>query len=1192
MAYKLHRAVIPLTLCLILLTFTSAQTSTVNGQAVYSGTPVATNPNGIPTLIYNCAKLPAICQNVNRRNPLTALGPGQYGTLLGNDHIELNYDTDAARHEARNKDVCPGSWKNTHPCPETNQPYTVPQGSSYNHGGYPPARYNPNNLAPGASGYNKIADSQGGESGMIWTCDEWPPAISAEGGLGQAQTICAPADASCAGAGVLSTRSEQNFQSYAHNTLRQRVAGTTNPTGVFTFHFKTVWDDDPDIPATQIEWYDDTEAEFLDNYQKRSIVPTYLVTDNLFENRTIQSVRHRLTEQEKRILRNRALHTGNASHSLVQQSFDSLDKAPPLAIIDISRTLVQEDAHVSVQFNVNQSHWSSALVDRPFNDHSYSTRGLKGLNTIEAFSKRQNKGQCSAGSPCPDGSCCNNNGGCGYGPENCGHGNCTSQCDATALCGKDSAGGNVSCPLNVCCSYYGYCGTGSDFCESPNPQAPCQQGFGSCQIVSAPSCGGDSANGRSIAYYQVANVRERQCNRITPAQINTTGLTHLNLAFASIDPSTFMVVPGDDADIEIYQQFTSLKSSTLKTWVAIGGWDFNDPGPTETTWSDLASTAASRATFISSLQKFMATYGFQGVDIDWEYPGAPDRDGKVEDKANLVSLLQEMRSAFGTSYGISVTLPSSYWYLRWFDPKAMEPFVDFFGLMTYDLHGPWDAEVKSIGQVVLGQTNIPEIFNWTMPLWYDSVDPSKINMGLAYYGRGYTLTDSSCNHVGCSWSSTSRPGPCTDFAGVMSLEEIQNLIPQLGVEPELLATDMMKQLTWGNQWIGYDDLETIAMKKQWASSHCFGGTMIWSIDLYSGSGSGNTPDGGGSSSPGDPGSGGGQNGGSEGNSSSIVYIDPKIWGEPNPVINCEPPCTFILPPLILSTPTTISFPLYTTSLDVAWSASTGWTSIVETTVITIPPVTTTAIDVWEITVSDTNSATAVVSSFWVTSSVLPPPFKITDNPNPLSSPGVSHPPVTRTITPPPFPYTFTTPETHATSTSHEAAVLPIVTYKPGPPGPICKSGTVSIQPPPPPPSPSPPPNPAPPAPNPATESLHCYNSGAETGRGDAIKALNAFCTYFAGTVLDASDPHSAHTLQGDYGAVCAGALGCFVDIYVSVTVTNGCRFTVDGPDPDQDCGRIIRETIDRCDQSSTRFKQGGTVTSNCAVWDFDPNANW
>lgn len=656
--------------------------------------------------------------------------------------------------------------------------------------------------------------------------------------------------------------------------------------------------------------------------------------------------------------------------------------------------------------------------------------------------------------------------------------------------------------------------------------------------------------------------------------------------------------------------------------------------------------------------------------------------------------MEEMRAAFGTNYGISVTLPSSYWYLRWFDPKAMEPYVDFFGLMTYDLHGPWDATVKQIGKVVLGQTNIPEIANWTLPLWYDFVDPSKVNMGLAYYGRGYTLADASCSHVGCAWSAMSRPGPCTDFAGVMSLQEIESLIPELGVQPTLLSDDMMKQLTWSDQWIGYDDLETIAMKKQWASDHCFGGTMIWSIDLYSGPGSGDTPDGGGSSSPGSPGAGSGQEGSSDGGSSAIVYIDPSIWTEPNPVINCEPPCTFILPPLVLAAETTITFPPYITSLDVAWSGSTGWTSIVETTTLTIPPVTTSVIDVWEYTVTDSNSDSTAVSSFFVTSSVLPPPFVITNNPDPQSSSGVSHSPVTRTITPPPYPYTFTSPgndQPTSTSSKSDAAVFPIVTFKPGSPGPICKSGCgkpclifchhpclldctdggndfddpgnpnppsrptptpvddplptgepgtdeppddpsetdpedpdeeeeddqcayefdlaaptydgpigqptptasrVSIAAPPPPPSPSPPPNPTPPSPNPATESLHCYNSGAVTGRGDAIKALNYFCKSYAGTVLDASNGHSAHTLKSDSGAVCIDEGDCFVDIYVSVTVINGCRFTIDGPDPSQDCGRILRETIDKCDQSSTRFKQGGTVSSNCATWDFDPNVNW
>lgn len=41
---------------------------------------------------------------------------------------------------------------------------------------------------------------------------------------------------------------------------------------------------------------------------------------------------------------------------------------------------------------------------------------------------------------------------------------------------------------------------------------------------------------------------------------------------------------------------------------------------------------------------------------------------------------------------------------------------------------------------------------------------------------------------------------------------------------------MMKQLTWDDQWIGYDDEETFAAKLAWADSRCFGGSMVWGID--------------------------------------------------------------------------------------------------------------------------------------------------------------------------------------------------------------------------------------------------------------------------------------------------------------------------------------------------------------------------
>jgi hypothetical protein len=108
-----------------------------------------------------------------------------------------------------------------------------------------------------------------------------------------------------------------------------------------------------------------------------------------------------------------------------------------------------------------------------------------------------------------------------------------------------------------------------------------------------------------------------------------------------------------------------------------------------------------------------------------------------------------------------------------------------------------------------------------------------------------------------------------------------------------------------------------------------------------------------------------------------------------------------------------------------------------------------------------------------------------------------------------------------------------------------------------------------------------------------IDALNDFCGYYEGIVLDASKPDTLRTLTNEpgFGAHCF-FLGCFDIIKISVTVINGCKFSMGGKGANQECGRILRRAIDECDQSSTDFKQGGTIESNCAQWRIDPNVNW
>ena len=134
------------------------------------------------------------------------------------------------------------------------------------------------------------------------------------------------------------------------------------------------------------------------------------------------------------------------------------------------------------------------------------------------------------------------------------------------------------------------------------------------------------------------------------------------------------------------------------------------------------------------------------------------------DTENLVALITEMRALFNDQQGINLTLAAGCWDLRRFDLKTMESYVDFLGLMASDLHGSWDSAVEIRGSIVRGQADIREIHNDTQPLWFDALDPAKIKLGLAYYGRGYTLTSPSCANLGCPFMEPSLPGPCTNYS--------------------------------------------------------------------------------------------------------------------------------------------------------------------------------------------------------------------------------------------------------------------------------------------------------------------------------------------------------------------------------------------------------------------------------------------
>ncbi|KAM5541622.1 hypothetical protein V8D89_004812 [Ganoderma adspersum] len=422
-------------------------------------------------------------------------------------------------------------------------------------------------------------------------------------------------------------------------------------------------------------------------------------------------------------------------------------------------------------------------------------------------------GSCSVVEPCPNGACCGPLGFCGYSSDFCGDG-CTSNCNAVAECGPDAAPGHEDCPLNVCCSKFGFCGTTDEFCSTN-----CVGDH--CGSLSIPSGVNSPVISRIIRYYE-GWVSGRPCEPWYPDNIPTAGYTHLNYAFASIDPVTFEVIPVSASDVPQYKAFTDLKQSNpdLKTYISVGGWAFNDL-PTQHVFSDVASTPANHQAFTNSLVNFMVTYGFDGVDIDWEYPVACERGGVPEDTANMVAMFQTIRSTFsasGNTFGLTFTAPSSYWYLQHFDLLGLLTYANWVNLMSYDLHGVWDAKDVFIGNIVQAHMNLTEIEQSVGLFQHVGVPLDQIVLGLGFYGRSFQLSDPSCSTPGCPFNGPTPGGSCTAVDGTLSFAEIQDLLASIsGASPVYDQAAQVKYLAYNiDLWVSYDDQDTFTAKVNWA----------------------------------------------------------------------------------------------------------------------------------------------------------------------------------------------------------------------------------------------------------------------------------------------------------------------------------------------------------------------------------------
>lgn len=174
-------------------------------------------------------------------------------------------------------------------------------------------------------------------------------------------------------------------------------------------------------------------------------------------------------------------------------------------------------------------------------------------------------------------------------------------------------------------------------------------------------------------------------------------------SFAGIDSnnsySLFSLGPAEGKGS--YQDFLTLRqlSPKSKLVLSVGGWAEGGQK-----YSDMVSSEASRKSFIDSVIETMEKHPtFDGFDLDWEYPGATDRQGRFADKDNFLKLVRELKSRFnayeqgelanckhGRKLELSMAVPVAKFRLQeGYEVYELCQLMDFVNLMTYDLRGNW-----------------------------------------------------------------------------------------------------------------------------------------------------------------------------------------------------------------------------------------------------------------------------------------------------------------------------------------------------------------------------------------------------------------------------------------------------------------------------------------------------------------------
>ncbi|MGF1734890.1 glycosyl hydrolase family 18 protein [Photobacterium satsumensis] len=274
----------------------------------------------------------------------------------------------------------------------------------------------------------------------------------------------------------------------------------------------------------------------------------------------------------------------------------------------------------------------------------------------------------------------------------------------------------------------------------------------------------------------------------------------------------------------------------VKVMASLGGWSMSKHFP------EMAADPVKKARFLADVDKLMAL-GFDGIDIDWEYPGTGGMNfqGNPEDYGNFELLMEDIRERIGPNKLLTAAFSASTGKLEGYNWPRLVASMDYFNMMTYDLNGGWsnvaghNAPLYPYPEEEYQDLDLDHLRAWMAT---KGIPSDKINFGAAFYGRGVQTTEATA-YVGAPTDKRtvnfSVDGPTESAVDLDNWKEFEgqpnyNYIMQAaGWEHMWDVNAEVPYAVKGKYFLSYDDVPSIEKKAQYIVDNQLGGVIVWQV---------------------------------------------------------------------------------------------------------------------------------------------------------------------------------------------------------------------------------------------------------------------------------------------------------------------------------------------------------------------------